>query len=57
MGEDPAAALKDWFSQVIRKHENTKKRAYEQRVCEIEHGSFTPTGGLENAAAITGCPL
>ena len=34
-----------------RKHENIKKRAYEQRVREIEHGSFTPivlslTGGL-----------
>ena len=25
-----------------RKHENSKKRAYEQRVREIEHGSFTP---------------
>ena len=25
-----------------RKHENIKKRAYEQRVGEIEHGSFTP---------------
>ena len=25
-----------------RKHENSKKRAYKQRVREIEHGSFTP---------------
>ena len=38
-----------------RKHENIKKRAYEQRVREIEHGSFTPivlslTGGLGKAA-------
>ena len=38
-----------------RKHENSKKRAYEQRVHEIEHGSFTPivlslTGGLGKAA-------
>ncbi len=24
-----------------RKHENIKKRAYEQRICEVEHGSFT----------------
>ena len=34
--------------------ENTKKRAYEQRVREIEHGTFTPlvlsaTGGMGNA--------
>ena len=38
-----------------RKHENSKKRAYEQRVREIEHGSFTPivlslTGGLGKVA-------
>ena len=38
-----------------RKHENSKKRAYEQRVQEIEHGSFTPivlslAGGLGKAA-------
>ena len=25
-----------------RKHEKTKKRAYEQRVLEVEHSSFTP---------------
>lgn len=25
-----------------RKHENLKKRAYDQRVWEIEHGTFTP---------------
>ena len=40
-----------------RKHENQKKRAYEQRVREVEHGSFTPlvmslTGGLGNAALV-----
>jgi hypothetical protein len=40
-----------------RKHENIKKRAYEQRVREIEHGSFTPivlslTGGLGKAATM-----
>ena len=38
-----------------RKHENSKKRAYKQRVREIEHGSFTPivlslAGGLGKAA-------
>ena len=40
-----------------RRHENIKKRAYEQRVREIEHGSFTPlvmslTGGLGRAANV-----
>ena len=45
------------ISTCYRKHENSKKRAYEQRVREIEHGSFTPlvlsaTGGLGNAATI-----
>ena len=34
-----------------KRHERCKKRAYEQRICEIEHSSFTPlvmsaTGGL-----------
>ena len=45
------------ISTCYRKHENAKKRAYEQRVREIEHGSFTPlvlsaTGGLGNVATI-----
>ena len=40
-----------------RKHENEKKRAYEQRVREIEHGSFTPlvlsaSGGMGCAASV-----
>ena len=40
-----------------RKHENLKKRAYEQRVREVEHGSFIPlvfslTGGMGNAASV-----
>ena len=40
-----------------RRHENTKKRAYEQRVREVEHGSFTPlvlslTGGMGSAATV-----
>lgn len=38
-----------------RSHENQKKRAYEQRVREVEHGTFTPlvmsaTGGLARQA-------
>ena len=40
-----------------RKHENFKKRAYEQRVREVEQGSFTPlvlslTGGMGSAATV-----
>ena len=40
-----------------RKHENQKKRVYEQRVREVERGSFTPlvmslTGGLGRAASV-----
>ena len=39
-----------------RMHENTKKRAYEQRILEVEHASFTPvvfsaSGGLAKEAA------
>ena len=45
------------ISACHRKHEHIKKRAYEQRVREIERGSFTPlvlslTGGLGNAATL-----
>ena len=52
-----AASNRQPISTCYRKHENTKKRAYEQRVREIEHGSFTPlvlsaTGGMGNAATI-----
>ncbi len=45
-------------SQCYRKHENVKKRAYESRIQEIEHSSFTPLvmssiGGLGPAATST----
>lgn len=45
------------ISSCYRKHESIKKRAYEQRVREIEHGSFTPlvlslTGGMGPAASV-----
>ena len=45
------------ISTCYRKQENSKKRAYEQRVHEIKHGSFTPlvcsaTGGLGNVATV-----
>ena len=41
-----------------RRHENLKKRCYEQCICEVEHGSFTQlvlsaTGGLGRAATVT----
>ena len=41
------------LSACYRQHKRVKKRAYEQRCREIEHGSFTPlimstTGGLRN---------
>ena len=42
-------------SACYRKHEREKKRAYEQRVREVEHSSFTPlilsaTGGMGTEA-------
>ena len=45
------------MSTCYRKHEKMKKRAYEQRIREVEHGSFTPlvfsaTGGMGDAAKI-----
>ena len=44
-------------SSCYRKHELAKKRAYSQRIREIEHSSFTPlilsaTGGLANEATV-----
>ena len=41
-----------------KKHENIKKRAYDQRIREVEHGTFTPlvlscTGGMGRAAVTT----
>ena len=38
-------------------HEKVKKRMYEQQICDVEHGSFTPlvfstTGGMGKAANI-----
>ena len=41
-----------------RNHENTKKRAYDQRIREVEHGTFCPfvfscTGGMGRAAVAT----
>ena len=52
-----AASNRQPIRTCYRKHENAKKRAYEQRIREIEHGSFTPlvmsaTGGMGNAATI-----
>ena len=43
------------LSTCYKKHENIKKRAYGQRIREVEHASFTPvvmsaTGGLGHEA-------
>ena len=40
-----------------RKHEAIKKRAYESRICEVEHSTFIPlvfsaTGGMGHEATI-----
>ena len=48
-GQTPAAAY--------QKHEREKKRAYEQRIREVEHSSFTPlvlsaSGGMGTEASI-----
>ena len=45
------------MTQCYRKHEQEKKRTYDQRIREIEHATFTPlifsaTGGLANQANI-----
>ena len=42
---------------VYRRHEQEKKRQYEQRVREVEHATFTPlvlssTGGMGKAATV-----
>ena len=42
----------------FRRHENDKRRAYEERVREVEQGSFTPlvfssSGGMGKAATVT----
>ena len=44
--------------QCYRNHENIKKRAYDQRIREVEHGTFSPlvfscTGRMGRAAATT----
>ena len=43
------------LSATYKKHENLKKRAYGQHVCDVEHSLFTPlvfssTGGMGNEA-------
>ena len=45
------------LNATYRHHESLKRRSYEQRVREVEHGSFTPlvfsaTGGMVPAATI-----
>lgn len=50
--------MKSSIESTFRKHENEKKRAYHQRVLEVEHGSFTPivlsaSGGMGRLASTT----
>jgi len=45
------------LSSTFKKHENIKHRAYEQRIREVEHASFTPivlsaTGGFAHEASV-----
>ena len=45
------------ISKCYHKHENEKKRVYEQRIRETEHSSFTPlmfsaTGGMGRQATV-----
>ena len=44
------------LAQCYRKNEQEKKRAYDQRVREVEHGSFSPlfttTGGMGTVATV-----
>ena len=45
------------LQSTYRKHEQEKRRQYEQRVREVEHGTFTPlvmstTGGMGRAASV-----
>ncbi len=42
------------ITSCYKKHENQKRRAYDQRIREVEHATFTPlvlsaTGGLSEA--------
>jgi len=42
---------------VYRRHENAKKQTYEARICEVEHGTFTPLvfsaiGGMADQAVV-----
>ena len=49
------------LSSIYCRHENIKKRAYQQRIQETEHASFTPlifsaTGGMAREHSIRGSP-
>ena len=52
---NPGAPSNHPFKSAYRHHEREKRRQYEQRVYEVEHGHFTlpvftPTGGMGDAA-------
>ncbi len=51
----PVTAPEAYLPHMYKKHEDEKKRAYGQRILEIEHGVFTPlvlstTGGMGREA-------
>ena len=54
---NPCAQSNHWspLASVYRRHEQEKRRQYEQRIREVEHATFTPlvmstTGGMGRAA-------
>ena len=54
----PPSNQRSSLQACYRNHENTKKRAYDQRIREVEHGTFCPfvfscTGGMGRAAVAT----
>ena len=63
MPRSSGTLLHQWFvkpqlSSCYRRHENAKKRVYDQRIREVEHSSFVPlvmsvTGGLGRIATTT----
>ena len=49
---------KSTMESIYRRHEREKRRCYERRILEVEHGSFTPlvfsaAGGMSTAATVT----
>ena len=50
-----ASTCSSTLRAIYRSHENMKKFSYQARICEVEHGTFTPlvfsaTGGMSDEA-------